>query len=50
MIEGFAYFEILTVALDGEEDVLIDATLVKSGLLTCFEEDVTMRINPFDCA
>jgi hypothetical protein len=43
-IEGFAYFEILTVALDGEEEALIEATLVKSGLLTCFEEDVTMRI------
>jgi hypothetical protein len=27
-----------------EEDVLIEATLVKSDLLTCFEEDVTIRI------
>jgi hypothetical protein len=37
---GFAYFEILTVALDGKEDVLIEATLVKSGLLTRFEENM----------
>jgi hypothetical protein len=28
----------------GGEDVLIEAKLVKSGLLICFEEDVTMRI------
>jgi hypothetical protein len=42
--EQFSYFEILTMVLDGEEDVLIEATLVKSGALTCFEEDVTMCI------
>ncbi len=41
--KGFAYFEILTVALEGEDYVLVEATLVKSGLLTSFEEDATMR-------
>lgn len=43
-VEGFAYYEVLTVALEGESDAMVPATLVKSGRLTDVDADITITI------
>jgi hypothetical protein len=43
-IEGFSCFEFLTVASERDSDAMVDAAIVKSGLLACIEEDITVSL------
>jgi hypothetical protein len=43
-IEGFSNFEVLAVALERDCDDMVEATLVKSGLLASFDENITVSL------
>ncbi len=43
-IKDISYFDVLTVALNNDSEVVAQATLVKSGLLAYFEEDVSLSL------